>query len=258
MMEKLLIIFTGLLYALVFAYEWCLSHRQVTGRRWLGFILAFVALLGHACLLHEWIDVGHVQNLSMFNMIALVAWVGAVLLWFLSAFERLDGLWLVVVPLIYLSFLLRGLFPEFYPTNMSNRPLELVHIVLAVLLVGTFCLAGLQALVLRMQQMVLKQKTECTWMARLPAIESMERLLQVVLWLAFVLLSLVLFTSLYFYHDRLADSLVLLRKSLVIFAAWLVFLATLLGRHFFSWRAQQMTRGVLLGLVVVLLIYLLA
>lgn len=255
-MELILLLSTALLYLLLFRSEWQWVRGHADSH-FLGLGLSLLACLSHAALLYYWIDQGQVQNLSVFNLLSLVTWMVAVFLWGLSCFQPLNGLWLVMVPLILLGLLFRMLFPSSLPTQMSAHPTELIHLLLAILLVSVFCLAALQALVLHMQQWALKRKAECRWLAKLPAVESMEKLLHKLLWAGFVLLSVVILVSLALYHDRLLQDGKVLRKSLVFVVAWGVFLFTLTGRHWFFWRSQQVTRGVLAGMVLVLLIYLL-
>lgn len=256
-MNVIWIVITLFLYLLVEAQQcWQLGQAQTPGRRCAAIVVALLAVASHAVVLHQWIDLGGGQNLDIFNMMSLVTWVVAVLLWLLTIWQPLGPLWVIVAPLAWLSIVLRWVFPGVYMTNTQAEPAILVHILLAVLLVGVICIAGLQAWVLRMQQRMLKQKKDCVWFNRLPAIETMERLVFQMLWIGFTLLTLVMLTSAVSYGPLMIEIPSILHKAVAVFLAWLVFLITLLGHHCFAWRGRRAAFGTLLCMMVIVVIYL--
>ena len=189
-------------------------------------------------------------------MISLVLWIVALLLWVLNLLQPLGPLWVIVAPLAMISIVLRLVFPGMYMTDTRAEPEVLTHILLTVLLAGVICVAGLQALVLRWQQQMLKDKKDCVWFNRLPAIETMERLLFQLLWIGFVLLSIVLLTSVLSYGNLILSNPTVMYKALWVAVAWLVFLFTLLGHHVFAWRGRRAAIGTLVCMLVIVLVYL--
>ncbi len=249
------IIVSLLLYFAVTLYQWQALRRNEPSQRWLSLLLSGLAVLAHAWLLHQWIDVVGGQNLDIFNMISLVVWMVALLIWLMNLFQQLGPMWLLIAPIAMVSILLRMAFPGYYMTDTRADPEVLAHILLTVLLVGVICVAGLQAMVLRMQQSMLKSKKECVWFNRLPAIETMERVLYQLLWIGFVLLTMVLATSIYAYGDLLSTTPAVLHKTVIVVLTWLVFLVMLLGRYAMGWRGKRAALSILICMVVLLVVY---
>lgn len=245
-----------LLYFAVGVYQWQMLRQQDVSQRWLGLLLAGLAILAQGWLLHHWIDLAGGQNLDIFNMISLVLWMAALLLWLLTLFQPLGPMWLLIAPLVIVSIILRAVFPGYYMTDTRAEPEVLAHILLTVLLVGVFCVAGLQAMVLRMQQSMLKSKKECVWFNRLPAIETMERVLFQLLWIGFALLSIVLISSIYSYGNLLFSNPAVLHKAIIVVLTWLVFFITLVGRYALGWRGKRAAIGTLICMLVLLVVYL--
>ncbi len=252
-----IIIITLFLYAAVEVQQ-CLQlkQQQTPCRRWCAIGLSLMAVLAHSWLLHNWIDLVGGQNLDIFNMVSLVVWIVALLLWLLTLRQPLGPLWVLVAPVAFLSILLGWVFPGMYITDTRADPEVLTHILLTVLLVGVICVAGLQALVLRWQQSMLKQKKECVWFSRLPALETMERLLFQLLWVGFALLSVVLLTSLVSYGHLIIDNTSIMHKAAWVGLAWFVFLITLVGHHVFAWRGRRAALGTLACMLVIVVVYL--
>src|SRR3990167_4444864 len=98
---------------------------------------------------------------------------------------------------------------------MSIQPAHITfHILLATLSFCVLCVAGLLAVLLAIQEWCLRYKKMPRAMASLPALETMEILLFRVILLGFVLLSIVLITSLYFYYALLLTQSYFLQKAL--------------------------------------------
>ena len=129
------------------------------------------------------------------------------------------------------------------------------HIVLATLSFGVLCIAGLLAVLLAIQEWCLRYKKMPRVMASLPALETMEILLFQVIQLGFVLLSIVMVTSLYFYYALLLTQSYFLQKALLVMLAWLVFAWLLLGRYHKGWRGRKAIYGTLFGVFLLFITY---
>lgn len=129
----------------------------------------------------------------------------------------------------------------------------LFHTVFATLTLSVLCLAGLQAMLLAIQDKRLHAKQATGIIAKLPPLQTMETLLFRIVGLGFVLLTLLIASSLYFFHAQMTFAV--LQKIILALTAWVVFGLLLAGRHWFGWRGRKAIYGTLLGVTVLLIIY---
>lgn len=129
-----------------------------------------------------------------------------------------------------------------------------LHILLSTLAFSVLCVAALQAMVLAVQEHLLRYKQFNKFLTMLPAMQAMEVFLFRIITVGFVLLTLVLISSLFSFQHVFASSL--WQKTLLSLFAWLVFMALLLGRYYFGWRGKVAIRWTLSGVFLVVLIYL--
>ncbi len=217
---------------------------------WVG---ALIALVIHGYLLHLWIDVESGQNLSVVNVVSMVLWMSALLVALVSMRRATQTLGLFAYPLAALSILMVMLFPGFYILNTGANPKQLIHILLSMLAFSVFCLATLQALLMSIQERVLRRKHTMGIIRVLPPQETMESLLFAMLVLGFILLSLVLLSSVIFFDNYFAHGL--WQKTLLAILAWLTFGGLIIGRFAFGWRGQTAIRWTLSGMVFLILAY---
>ncbi len=139
---------------------------------------------------------------------------------------------------------------------MSFPIITVFHVLLSALTVCVLSVAGLLALLLALQERLLRYKTSPGfWINRLPPLETMEsKLFKVNSW-GFALLSLVLITSFYFYHAVLWEYTILMQKTLLAIIAWILFLVLLLGRHWRGWRGAQAIYSTLCGVGLLIIVY---
>jgi len=138
--------------------------------------------------------------------------------------------------------------------DLSQNPATLFHILLSVLTVCILGIAGLLALLLSLQERLLRYKYKAAWVERLPSLETVETLLFKVNSSGFVLLTVVLMTSVYFYHALLWQQPLLLQKTLLALGVWVIFFILLLGRYWRGWRGQQAASVTLCGVVLLTII----
>lgn len=217
--------------------------------------LGFIAICLHGVLLHRWIDVSSGQNLNFFNMLSLTAWLVSVLVLVMALLKPVEVLVIFVFPVAAISILLVLGFPNEYIIRTAMTPDTLFHILLSIITFCVLCVAGLLAILLAVQDHVLRKK-QCSWMIeKMPPLEALEKLLFQVISLGFILLSVVMVTSVYFYHELLWDSQALLQKSILVAAAWLIFAVLLLGRYRWGWRGRKAIYGTLGGVLLLFLAY---
>lgn len=140
--------------------------------------------------------------------------------------------------------------------DISSSNITAFHILLSALTVCVLSVAGLLALLLALQELVLRYKPASgSWITKFPPLETMESRLFKVNGLGFILLSLVLATSFYFYHPLLWEYTLLMQKTLLTLLAWILFLVLLIGRHWQGWRGPQAIYSTLGGVGLLLIVY---
>lgn len=218
-------------------------------------LFGFIAVCLHALLLHQWIDVTAGQNLNFFNLLSLTIWLVALLVLVMALFRSVEVLVLFSFPIAAISILLVLRFPEAEIIQTSASPNALFHILLSILTFCVLCVAALLALLLALQDSLLRKKHGSVFMGKLPPLETLERLLFQVNSLGFILLSALITTSLYFYCDILWHSMALLQKTFLAAAAWIIFAVLLWGRFVWGWRGRKAIYGTLIGVVLLFLAY---
>jgi len=139
---------------------------------------------------------------------------------------------------------------------LLHHPHAELHVMLSILTVVVLVIAGLLALMLALQERLLRSKSVGAWARKLPPLETMESHLFLVNRWGFILLTAVLATSFYFYHALLWQHPLLLPKTLLAVAAWFIFLVLLLGRHWRGWRGAQAINSTLCGVTLLIIVYL--
>ena len=219
------------------------------------FITGFAALCLHAILLHVWIDMAAGQNLNITNLFSLTAWLITLIVWVVALRKSISSLFVFVFPICALSIVLAMLFPQEKVINTLAHPVALFHILLGVISFCVFCVAGLLAILLAIQEWCLRYKKVLGFIAQLPALESMEILLFQLIQFGFVLLSIIVITSIYFYYDLLFTQIFLIQKTLLTVMAWFIFAWLLSGRYHHGWRGRKAIYGTLFAVFLLFLSY---
>lgn len=224
------------------------------GRRLVG-VPAGIALLLHAVLLNLQLFRHGALTIGVSESVSLVAWLSALLLWTACWRQPLHMLGVGLYPLAALAVLLATLLPS--PAQaLPARDWRLeTHVVLSVLSAGVLTLAALQAVALAAQDRLLHHRRAASlgWAARLPPLQTMERLLFGSITLGWWLLSFTLLTGFVFVQDLFAQHLV--HKTTLSILAWIVFGILLAGRLRFGWRGRRAMRWTLSGYLLLILAY---
>jgi len=234
-----------------------LQSMRVMGKydetSWSILVISFAAVTLHAALLYHWIDLGHVQNLSFYNLLSLVTWLISVLVLLAILIVPLENLTIFVFPLAGISVLLVLLLPTETLIDTANNPAQLIHILLSTLTLSVMMIAGLQALLLFVQEHFLRKKELTGLLLKLPPVETMEKLLFQLINIGFVLLTVLLVSSNILFDGELITPHK--SKLIVSIAAWVVFLVLLLARTFLGWRGRKAIRLTVIGVVLLIIVY---
>ncbi|MDQ2993657.1 MAG: cytochrome c biogenesis protein CcsA, partial [Pseudomonadota bacterium] len=183
---------TVLLYGLAAAMQFLTRRRSVRTTKLLIMSSAGLAIIGHALLLHQSIDTQWGQNLSSVNLLSLASWL-IVLFFVLLAFAKpIEQLGVILFPIAAISISLAVLMPGTHFVATANDTRQLLHILLAIITFSVLALAGLQAILLSLQDRRLRNNTMTGWMSRLPPLQTMETLLFEMITAGFILLTMLM------------------------------------------------------------------
>ena len=218
-------------------------------------LLGFLAVVAHGVLLHRWIDVAGGQNLTLFNMLSIIVWLVSSLVLIIAVFKPIEMLSVFIFPVAVLSILLVLGFPGRFMITANAKPHELVHIVLSIITSAVLSLAGLQAIVLALQEYMVRVRPGARFIRHLPPLVDMEKLLFQTILSGFVLLSLLSVVSVYYFHHILMRNSMIFQKTVLVMWAWVIFATLLLGRALWGWRGRKAVYGTLCGVLLLVFVY---
>jgi len=215
--------------------------------------LGAAAIVLHAAVISAGVSPQHGPDVSWASVLSAASWIiVALLLALMLVRPRLGSLGSVAFPGAALSLALAAIFRE--PIWLGPiGPAAQVHVLSALLAFGLFSIAGLHALVLLIQDRLLRQHRPLILVQSLPPLTAMEGLLFQLLGGGFVLLTLALVSGLLFVNNLFAQHLA--HKTLLSVLAWLVFGVLLVGRWRFGWRGRRAAQLTLAGVLVLMLAY---
>ena len=129
----------------------------------------------------------------------------------------------------------------------------LAHIFISFFAVSILGMASLQALLLGLQNFLLKHHRPSAMLRLLPPLQTMEGLLFVIIWCGQLFLCASLFSGFFFKAQLLTPHL--LPKTILALSAWFALTLLLVGRYFFGWRGPTAIRWTLCGSVLAILSY---
>ncbi len=215
-----------------------------------------VAFVCHAWFLLGWVHpIGSWSNYNVLNMFSVAAWLVSLLTLVAIVCRAVDILAVVVFPVSALSIALVVLFPSGSIIDPAFRPELVFHVVLSLLAYSLCCLAGLLALVLALQEYLLRRKRLFALMQQIPSLQSLETLMFQVILMAMLLLSVVLVSAIYFYHAVLFTDHWVLQKTLLVIFSWLIYLVLLIGRYRYGWRGNKAIYGTIFSALLLFVTY---
>lgn len=134
----------------------------------------------------------------------------------------------------------------------------LFHLILAIITCLAIGIAGVYASLLALQDRALRKPDSANWLRFLPPLQRSEQQLFTLVLLGFSLLSILLASSLYFFHDIMWLFPWLLQKTLLALMAWFVFAMVLWGRWQFGWRGRVVSYCIASGVLLLVLAYLIS
>jgi len=215
--------------------------------------LGTLALIFHAATLYPVVLARGGINLGVFNAASLVAWIIVVFILITSLRQSVQNLAIVIMPLAALCIALDLVFPSQLIIPVSASPGLQMHILFSVLAYSILAIAALQALVLALEDHLLRKKRILPVLHFLPPLQDMEVLLFRLIGAGFVLLTVSLISGSLYIEDLFAQHLV--HKTVLSSVAWLVFALLLWGRWRWGWRGRLAVRYTLTGFILLMLAY---
>jgi ABC-type uncharacterized transport system permease subunit len=131
-------------------------------------------------------------------------------------------------------------------------PLIKWHIILSTIALSVILIAGLQAVLLTLQDYLLRHSRQNS-LHFLPPMETLENYLFKTIWIEFILLITVFISSLFFFGNIFMPSL--REKSILTLAALGIIAMLLWGRLQWGWRGRKAIHWTFLGMILLLIIY---
>ena len=245
--------FSLYLFACVFqALGYARSCRHAKG---LLLVFGFLAVCLHGGMLHLWIDRAAGQNLNFTTLLSLVAWLLAVLVLAMTLWKPLEIILMFVFPFAAISIVLVLLFPSPLIVDAMIQTSALFHIILSIITFCVLCFAGILAVALALQERILRINKSTWVVSKFMPLQSMELLLFQVISVGFILLSVLLLTSFYFYSELLFANVLLLQKTVLAVIAWLIFAILLVGRWQRGWRGRNAIQYTFIGVLLMVVVY---
>lgn len=227
-------------------------HRAPSGAavRW----VQPLALAGHAVLLYQSVLGEGDIRLGFGSSVSTVLWLTALVYWLASRGAPLAKLQAWVSALAAISVLVMALFTATHSIPNSQALALRLHLVVAFLAYGLLAVAALHAVLMTMLEKQLHRGGLPQNGA--PPLLTLEAMLFRTIGAGFVLLTLAVFSGVFFSEALFGTPLQFNHKTVLAVLSWLVFGGLLAGRHFRGWRGRTALVWTITGFTLLLLAYL--
>jgi ABC-type uncharacterized transport system permease subunit len=215
--------------------------------------LGAIAISLHAHLLYQSIILANGLDFGFFNAVSLIGWLVALIVLVSSLFRPLENLLLFLFPAAALVILLELYIPDERILSDTLSAGLRIHILLSICAYSLLMISAVQAVMLAVQERLIKTKRAAKIMNTLPPLQVMEELLIQIIVIGFFTLSLSLASGMMFIDDLFAQHLI--HKTALSILAWVIYCILLWGRWSAGWRGKRIIRWTLGGFSTLLLAY---
>lgn len=212
-----------------------------------------LAITSHGWILYTLIETPQGQNLAWLVMLSFTLWLMNVFTFIMSLRAPIANLCVLTYPLTALSLGFAIYFGGNEVIDTKAQLGVLAHILISFFAISLLSLASLQALLLGLQNFLLKHHRPSPILRFLPPLQTMEGLLFLIIWSGMLFLSASLASGFFFQTELITSYL--LPKSILALCAWFLLTFLLVGRYFFGWRGPTAVRWTLSGTILALLSY---
>ena len=235
------------------------SSRVLPISQWLLLPL----LLLHGLILHESIFTSQGFIFGFAQALSMMSWIGVTFFWFESWYLPMRGLRAIVLFAAGICSLLPVIFPGYVLSARAiHDPWFRSHFIVANIAYGLLSLAALHAILMHWQDRHLHMPTHdkansffAKWGERLPSLMSMEHILFRIIVVGFALLTLTVFSGLFFSQTLFGRALFWDHKTVFGILSWFMFAGLLMARWRIGLRGLTAIRWVLGSFLVLLLAY---
>ncbi|WP_164084618.1 cytochrome C assembly family protein [Alteromonas flava] len=217
------------------------SATSPTVGRW----LASGAALAHVILIYLLIAAGDGQNMSLTNVLTLVAWIVTVSILVSSWYFRSNLLLPVVFGFAFLSIILSLIVPGSYAVSIGLKPGLIVHITLSLLAYGALIMVMLYALQVEYINTRLKRKDSDLLHSSLPPLMMLDQILIKLLYTGTLLLLIAVISGAVFLDNMFDRQHV--HKTTLTLIAFCLYVFTAFANHRWGWRGRPIFILVAIG-----------
>ena len=253
MHDKILLITAACYLAAVILLYVGVAHG--TGRKHsLAAVLTLAGVLTHGWALSQHWFVAPMPQLSLLNVLSLCALVTVALpLLSLPFKNNIFDASMVTLPLA-ITIVIAEATLQTPSLEIAKGSLDItLHIITSIIAFGVLCIAGVYALFSAMIDYLLRRHRFNRLVQTLPALETLEHLMFLLITTGFIVLTVSLVTGLIWVNDIFGQHLA--HKTLLSIFAWLVFAVLIWGRWRRGWRGRMAVRMTLIGITLLLLSY---
>lgn len=242
----------ALLYLFGAYRQWQTLNNKKEPNKPLVLIIGLIAGVLHTLLVAGSIVQYEGFNFGFFNVGTLISLVISLLVIVSSASKPLENLLIGVFPLAALVILIDTIIPNTDKISPLTGGLGL-HIILSILAYSVLIIAGIQAVLLYIQNKQLKNHKTSGLIKALPPLQTMDALLFEMIWTGMVLLTGAFIVGWPYIIDIQEQHLI--HKTALSIISWTVYAILLFGRFNFGWRGITASRWTLVGTAFLILAY---
>ena len=224
-------------------------------------LLGAVILQGLA--LHQSIMTGTTLSLGLATAISAAIWLGLIIFWLESLFIRIDGLLLILLPVVTVVCVMAAIFPYGHSVAHANNDWLRVHLLIALTAYGLITVAALHAMLMaaldrqlhRPVQKLANRGFISRALESMPPLMVQEHLLFRLIWVGFVVLTMAVISGSMVSMRLLGELLPFDHKTVFTLLSWFTFGCLLLGHYARGWRGRVALRWTLAGFAFLLLAY---
>ncbi|CAA0090176.1 Inner membrane protein YpjD [Zhongshania aliphaticivorans] len=238
-------------YAIATSMQYRALNRHLSKA---SLMTGLAASLCHAMAAFTAINTENGMDLGVIQVLSLITWLICLIILFASMHRPLHSLLIPLFPLAAISLIAEIFIPE-RQQLLQHQPLGvLCHILLSILAYSVLTIAATQAIVLALQDRMLREHHLKGLPSILPPLQTMEAMLFELIWAGFLLLTLAIVTGGIYVDDLLAQHLI--HKTVFSVLSWVLLAILLCGRVALGWRGKVAIRWTLWAFACLLLGYL--
>lgn len=216
-------------------------------------VSALAALALHGYCLYHLIFNGAAQNLSMLNVASAIGFITSIAMTLSMSKARLWFLMPIVYSFAILTLLAAHFVPNTFMTHLQDRPMLLLHIILALFAYTVLLIAALYSIQTAWIDNALKRKKQFSIDPNMPPLMLIERQLFNIILIGNLLLTVTLLSGYFFIEEIYPEGKT--HKAVLSFLAWGVFSILLWGHYHKGWRGKKVTWLSILGVLLLTLGY---